>query len=409
MKSLSQNAAFISWHHHIASDDSLILSLLSRAGAVFYARTTEPQTLMHLETSSNLYGETVNPHNRTLTAGGSSGGEGALLGMRGSCLGIGTDIGGSIRSPAANNGVFGFRPTSYRLPMRGLAATMMGQEQIVPVVGPLSTTLEGCKLLMKTVIDQQPWVEDPTLVPIPWRMGDEYPTFLSHNSRDRHRDRRGGPKRLKVAVMWHDHVVRPHPPITRALGELVAKLHRAPNIDVVDWTPRNHALAWEILASLYFPDGAVEEKTAIDASAEPWRPLSHFIITENPYCKPLTVPEVWKLTAQREAYRAEYAKLWKERGGDVDVILCPVGPGVAPMLDHSRYWGYTAVWNLLDYPALVFPVSVVDQEKDRVEAGGYDAMNEQDRWNHELCQFFLCDLVSLPPRRLHVLSFVFFC
>lgn len=49
---------------------------------------------------------TTNPFNSTLTSGGSSGGEGALLGFRGSCLGIGTDIGGSIRSPAANNGQF---------------------------------------------------------------------------------------------------------------------------------------------------------------------------------------------------------------------------------------------------------------------------------------------------------------
>ena len=48
---------------------------------------------MHLETSSNLYGVTVNPFNRSLTAGGSSGGEGALIGLRGSCLGIGSDIG----------------------------------------------------------------------------------------------------------------------------------------------------------------------------------------------------------------------------------------------------------------------------------------------------------------------------
>jgi amidase len=48
---------------------------------------------------------TSNPFNTTLTAGGSSGGEGALVGFRGSCLGIGTDIGGSIRSPAANNGI----------------------------------------------------------------------------------------------------------------------------------------------------------------------------------------------------------------------------------------------------------------------------------------------------------------
>jgi amidase len=60
---------------------------------------------MHFIGQANgLVRVTVNPFNTTLTAGGSSGGEGALVGFRGSCLGIGTDIGGSIRSPAANNG-----------------------------------------------------------------------------------------------------------------------------------------------------------------------------------------------------------------------------------------------------------------------------------------------------------------
>jgi amidase len=49
---------------------------------------------MHHETDSNLYGVTVNPYNRNLSSGGSSGGEGALISMRGSCLGIGSDIGG---------------------------------------------------------------------------------------------------------------------------------------------------------------------------------------------------------------------------------------------------------------------------------------------------------------------------
>lgn len=51
------------------------------------------------------YRVTTNPFNTSLTSGGSSGGEGALVGFRGSCLGIGTDIGGSIRGPAANNGI----------------------------------------------------------------------------------------------------------------------------------------------------------------------------------------------------------------------------------------------------------------------------------------------------------------
>jgi amidase len=181
MKGLDLNAGFVSWVGNVAPDDGLILKLLWNAGCVFHARTTEPQTLMHLETSSNIYGVTVNPYNTNLTSGGSSGGEGALLGIRGSCLGIGTDIGGSIRSPAANQGIFGFKPTSYRLPLDGFAATMLGQEQIVPVVGPLSTSLEGIKIFMKTLIDQKPWLYEPLLVPMPWK-DSKQGTLVSNQS-----------------------------------------------------------------------------------------------------------------------------------------------------------------------------------------------------------------------------------
>lgn len=60
--------------------------VLWAAGAIFYARTTQPQSLMHLETSSIIYGVTVNPYNRNLTPGGSSGGESALIALRGSIL-----------------------------------------------------------------------------------------------------------------------------------------------------------------------------------------------------------------------------------------------------------------------------------------------------------------------------------
>jgi amidase len=63
-----------------------INDVLWEAGAVFYARTTQPQCIMHLETSSNIYGTTLNPLNLDLTPGGSSGGESALLSFRGSVL-----------------------------------------------------------------------------------------------------------------------------------------------------------------------------------------------------------------------------------------------------------------------------------------------------------------------------------
>jgi amidase len=106
---------------------TLLLDILWDAGCVYFARTTQPQTIMHLETESNIYGRTVNPYNRNLTSGGSSGGESALIGLRGSVLvssvgslfsllkllihikGLGGDIGGSVRVPAAHCGIYGFK------------------------------------------------------------------------------------------------------------------------------------------------------------------------------------------------------------------------------------------------------------------------------------------------------------
>jgi amidase len=234
MKDLDLNAGFVGWVGRVAEADALILQILWAAGAVFYVRTTQPQSLMHLETSSNLYGETVNPYNRKLTSGGSSGGEGALIGMKGSCLGIGTDIGGSIRSPAANNGLYGLRPTSFRLPNSGCSAAMLAQEHVIPVIGPLSTSLEGIKMFMETIIGAKPWLRMPALLPFPWK--DEEELRVEE-----------GKTALKVAILWDDGVVKPHPPVLRALKKMAEGLKGIEGVEVVDWKPLKHDHAWEII------------------------------------------------------------------------------------------------------------------------------------------------------------------
>jgi amidase len=398
MKGLDLNAGFVSWVGRTAPDDATLLKFLWKAGCVFYARTTQPQTLMHLECSNNIYGVTVNPYNSRLTSGGSSGGEGALLGMKGSCLGIGSDIGGSIRSPSANNGIFGLRPSSFRLPFHGWMATMLGEEQVIPVIGPMSTSLEGVKIFMKTVIDQKPWKVDGSLLPLPWKTES-----LLRKGRD-------GKSKLRIGILADDGVVKPHPPILRGINTIVEKLNDNPGIETVTFPPYKHDEGWRIIASLYFGDGAQEEKEALAASGEPWRPMTKHIISDNPFVKELTVPEVWDLTIQREGYRAAYVRHWNSvgtsiKGSDdeqsstfpeplvdgveeemVDVILCPVGPGCAPQLDTAKYWGYTAQWNLLDYPALVFPTGLQCSEVDEIEKG-YEPRNEKDKYNYDLCEF----------------------
>lgn len=66
--------------------------------------------MMFFECTNPLWGRTLNPYSVDHSSGGSSGGEGALLGMDGSALGWGTDIGGSLRIPAAWSGCYGFKP-----------------------------------------------------------------------------------------------------------------------------------------------------------------------------------------------------------------------------------------------------------------------------------------------------------
>lgn len=269
------------------------------------------------------------------------------------------------------------KPTALRLPVGGWSGTMAGQEQIVPTIGPLSTSLEGCKLFIKTLIDAKPWLKEPSLLPFPWSNDNYFPPG----------------KRLKVAVMWDDGVVKPHPPVTRALQDVVDKLREKGNVDIVGWEPYKHDLAWEIIANLYFADGGNEELEAMKASGEPLRPLTKHIITDNPYLESHTVASLWAATCRREQYRFEYAALWNSTAtstsangvpeGMVDVILCPVGPSAAPKIETAKWWGYTSQWNLLDYPAIVFPVDKVDVEKDS-EKVEYEPRNEKDKYNWDL-------------------------
>lgn len=91
-----------------------IVNILLDAGAVIFVKTNLPQTIFGFECSNPVWGRTTNPWNDKFTPGGSSGGEAALLAMDGSAAGIGTDIGGSLRIPAAYCGVYSLKPASGR-------------------------------------------------------------------------------------------------------------------------------------------------------------------------------------------------------------------------------------------------------------------------------------------------------
>lgn len=97
-----------------AEEHSLIVQQLISLGAVPFCHTNVPQTMYSLQSSNPIYGATGNPFDKNRECGGSSGGEGALVGGGGSVLGVGNDVGGSVRSPAALCGIYSLRPTHGR-------------------------------------------------------------------------------------------------------------------------------------------------------------------------------------------------------------------------------------------------------------------------------------------------------
>jgi amidase len=194
---------------------------------VIYCKTAVPTAMMIAEGVSNLFGRTVNPLNRSLTSGGSSGGESALIAFGGSVLGVGSDIGGSLRIPAACTGIFTLRPSFGRFPTLWTTSGLAGQEAVQSVNGPLARNVEDMRVYCKAVVAGQPWLHDPRCLPLPWREVERK-------------------QKLKIGVMPHDGIVMPTPPVARALQETVQKL-KAAGHEIVEWEPVGHANGVQIL------------------------------------------------------------------------------------------------------------------------------------------------------------------
>ena len=102
-----------------SASDATVIARLRAAGAVPLGVTNLPEWGMWFESYNRIYGRTNNPWDLRRTPGGSSGGEGAIVGAGGSVFGIGSDIGGSARMPAAFCGVYAHKPTNGLLPLTG--------------------------------------------------------------------------------------------------------------------------------------------------------------------------------------------------------------------------------------------------------------------------------------------------
>lgn len=119
MKGFASTAGSVAKYRTKEPADGLFIDVLRKSGLIPFVRSNVAQILMTYESTNLLYGTALNPWNKDRTPGGSSGGEGALIGSKCSLVGVGSDVGGSIRIPSEFNGVFGLKPSSHRLSFKG--------------------------------------------------------------------------------------------------------------------------------------------------------------------------------------------------------------------------------------------------------------------------------------------------
>ncbi len=226
------------------------------------------------------------------------------------------------------------RSTAQRVPITGLTLPNVGGDSTPVVAGPICRSARDDELFFKVVLDAEPWVRDLSVVPMPWRITESPPV-------------------IKVAYYADDGVVRPHHPIHRTIDAVIERLKVDPRFEVVPWKPYDHAYGYDLIRKLYFIGGGAKNFDPMSETGEPVLPNSAWILKES-HTKLRTIHEAWDRRNQRDLYRRAYAEYWLANENP-DVLLCPWGSGVAFRHDTSRYWGYTAIWNLLDYPSLTFP------------------------------------------------------
>ncbi|KAM0186561.1 hypothetical protein ACHAPI_011640 [Fusarium lateritium] len=361
-----------------ASEDAVLVNILKKLGAIMICKTNLPQSIMWAETDNPLWGLTENPIISGYTPGGSSGGESALVYSHGSLIGFGSDLGGSIRMPAHLMGLYGFKPSSSRLPYAGVPVSTDGQEHVPSSIGPLARSLSSIYELTREITLQEPWTIDCRCIPIPWRQ-NAYDDILK--------------RKLTIGVLRDDGVVKPHPSISRVIENAVTAL-AADGHELVEWKPEFHAECIEVMDAYFTVDGGEDIRREVEAGGEPFIPAVERLVNRG---KPISVYDYWQLNKRKRELQQAYLEKWNNtlsaKGKTVDAIITPVLPHSAVPHRSIRWVGYTKVWNLLDYTALVIPGGCVEPQ-DLEAKWDHEPRNEMDEWNRHLWEKNRNDMVK---------------
>ncbi|KAF2095394.1 amidase [Rhizodiscina lignyota] len=380
---LETACGYVSWLGSVksAKDEGVLVQRLRQAGAIIIAKTNVPMSMLIAETVNNIVGSTINPYNRCLSAGGACGGEGALLALRGSPMGWGSDIAGSVRIPCGFNNIFGLRPSFGRISRSGMAQNLAGLPTGASVVGPMCADLTSLTAMVKWIISSNSWQDDHEVIDLPWN--EE--RFTSTRNRICQPGKGNGT--LVFGMMSCDGEVLPHPPVRRAMRMVKDALLQS-GYEVLEWNPPPHSPAADVLFQILGSTAGEEVRKAIHASHEPPIPqLSELFGSGD--MEPSPTSEFWKLCDMREAFRAQYHEYWKSTREltacrrAVDGVILPTAAHAAPPEGTFKYHAYTAIPSTLDFTTGVVPVTFADCFIDNRDVN-YQPLGARDRANWHL-------------------------
>jgi fatty acid amide hydrolase len=352
------------------------------AGAIVIGKTNVPQLMIYIESDNPHYGRTNNPWDLARTCGGSSGGEGAIIAAGGSPLGLGSDVGGSLRVPAAFCGIASLKPTTGRLDDTARLPIYDGQRAIVSQEGPLARTVADLALALEIANGGR----DPDVVP---------PRPLRN---PRSIDVRG----MRVGYYENAGFFHASPALGRAARE-AGDVLRTLGANVVPFEPPRVDEAMDLFYGILSADGARGAIEALGSDPRDKRVAELIAIASKPRAFVAGVERLlaatgqaglltmvrnyghthtsryWKLVEGLRAYQRIFAHAMDEAdGGPLDLIIAP--PVGLPALLHGQSidvgtaGAYAPLYNLLGYPCGTLPFTRVRAAEQTERAPTRDRM-----------------------------------
>lgn len=359
----------------VATNDAVLVQCARKAGAFVLGKSNVPQGLLSMNCDNNLYGPSFNPWSRSHVTGGSSSGEAALIAGGASVMGFGTDLGGSVRFPAAFCGVHGFKPTQDLWSNQGVRAGLPGQEFVRAQTGALARSSADLELLLQALSPKNQARHDPRVPPL---------TLPDASSL------RG----LRIGYALEDGFIRPAPVMQRAVRQALGYLEDAGAELVPFQGPFQKEIIELYIAGMsgdgmstlrrQFRDDEVKSTNKVlwlmgtlpksmrrvADQALQWAGESQLALALRSGGRK-SVAETWALTARRNELTQKIAAVWAAQKLDAVITPASASPAIPIGLegDASLIFSYYGRYNLLRMPAGVVPITKVQRDETEIDLG----------------------------------------